>query len=80
VPVCPICHTPLKTLRQREGLFFRWLQIPAWGALGLWLVLQFAGVFLQLNDFSNVAATAHLGGAATGFALWHWWGKCERAT
>lgn len=36
---------------------------------GLWILLQFPGIYLQLNGFSHVAATAHLGGAAAG-ALW----------
>ncbi len=57
----------------RYFLYFRWFQIPAWGALGLWLLMQAVGLFMQLNGFSNVAATAHLGGAAIGFACWLWW-------
>jgi membrane associated rhomboid family serine protease len=56
---------------------FQWVQIPAWTALVLWLLLQSVGVFQQLHGFSNVAATAHLGGAAVGFALWLWWRKHE---
>lgn len=61
----------------RYFVYFRWLQIPAWGALALWLLLQTFGVFEQLQGFSNVAATAHLGGAAAGFAGWLWWRKVE---
>ncbi|HMP81207.1 MAG TPA: rhomboid family intramembrane serine protease [Verrucomicrobiota bacterium] len=54
---------------------FRWIQFPAWCALILWMLLQFVGVMMQLYGFSNVAATAHLGGAATGFAFWLLWRK-----
>jgi len=57
---------------------FRWLQIPAWGALILWLLMQSFGVVMQLSGFSNVASTAHLGGSAAGFLLWLWWRKAER--
>ena len=62
----------------RYFLYFRWLQIPAWGALVLWVLMQGLGVLMQLNGFSDVAATAHLGGAAVGFFLWLWWRKSEQ--
>jgi membrane associated rhomboid family serine protease len=42
----------------------------------LWLLLQSLTAFLQLSGFSNVGATAHLGGAAAGFGLWLWW-RCR---
>lgn len=61
----------------RYFIYFRWFQIPAWGALVLWLLLQGIGLVEQLNGFSNVAATAHLGGAAVGVALWFWWRRNE---
>jgi len=61
----------------RYFVYFRWLQIPAWGALVLWLLLQTSGVIDQLNGFSNVAATAHLGGAGAGFIFWLWWRQYE---
>ena len=54
-----------------------WWSIPAWAALTLWLVMQTYAVVMQLSGFSNVAATAHLGGAAVGFALWLWWRRKE---
>ena len=69
--------------RARLGFLFRyywhyeWMQIPAWVALVLWLLMQSIGVFMQLGGFSNVAATAHLGGAAVGFAFWLWWRRKE---
>jgi len=61
----------------RYFIYFRWIQMPAWGALVLWLLMQFVGAFMELGGFSNVAATAHLGGAAVGFTLWRWWRKIE---
>ncbi len=73
----------LKFPRARLGFLirfywqFRWLQIPAWGALVLWLLMQSFGAFMQLSGFSNVASTAHLGGSAAGFFLWWLWRKSE---
>jgi membrane associated rhomboid family serine protease len=73
----------LKLPQARLGFLFRyywrfqWVQMPAWVALVLWLLMQTFGVFMQLSGFSNVAATAHLGGAAVGFALWMTWKKRE---
>ncbi|HEX5218243.1 MAG TPA: rhomboid family intramembrane serine protease [Verrucomicrobiae bacterium] len=61
----------------RYFVYLRWLQIPAWGALVLWLLLQCVGIYTQLNGFSNVAATAHLGGATIGFLLWLLWRKAD---
>jgi membrane associated rhomboid family serine protease/Zn-finger nucleic acid-binding protein len=59
----------------RYFVMFRWVQMPAWVALGLWMGLQTLTVILQVNGFSNVAATAHLGGAMAGFLLWLVWGE-----
>ncbi len=71
----------LELPRARLGLLlrlywrFRWLQLPAWAAFGVWLVLQGVGAYLQLAGFSNVSSLAHLGGAGTGFLLWLGWRK-----
>lgn len=54
----------------RYFFYFRWVQIPAWGALALWLLLQVFTAYLQSSGSSNVAATAHLGGAAAGLVTW----------
>jgi membrane associated rhomboid family serine protease/Zn-finger nucleic acid-binding protein len=54
-----------------------WWSIPAWVALAVWLLMQSYAVVMQLTGFSNVAATAHLGGAAVGFAFWLWWRRKE---
>lgn len=59
----------------RYFLYFRWLHFPAWGALVLWLLMQFVTAAMQLSGFSGVAATAHLGGAAVGFLVWLKWRK-----
>lgn len=65
--------------RARLGFLFRyywrfhWVQMPAWFALLLWLLLQSVTVMMQLSGFGNVAATAHLGGAAAGFLFWLVW-------
>jgi membrane associated rhomboid family serine protease/Zn-finger nucleic acid-binding protein len=52
-----------------------WVQFPAWLALVMWLTLQVALVVVQLSGFGNIAAFAHLGGAAAGFLLWFTWRK-----
>jgi membrane associated rhomboid family serine protease len=57
---------------------FRWIYIPAWIVLVLWLLMQTFSVYMQLHGFSNVAATAHLGGAAVGFISWLWWRKTQQ--
>jgi membrane associated rhomboid family serine protease len=63
----------------RYYVHFRWLQIPAWGALVLWLGVQSLGVSLELSGHSHVAATAHLGGAFIGFIAWLFWQKLQVA-
>jgi membrane associated rhomboid family serine protease len=57
----------------RFGFYFRWIQMPAWFALVLWLLMQGFILMLQMRGQSNVAATAHLGGALAGFLLWLRW-------
>ena len=53
--------------------FCDWVQIPAWFAIVLWVGLQLIFVGSQLSGFTNVAATAHLGGAIAGFVMWIIW-------
>lgn len=55
--------------------YFHWIAMPAWFALMLWMLLQSVTVILQLSGFSNVAATAHIGGAVAGFVFWLAWRK-----
>ena len=52
-----------------------WVQIPAWGAFALWVLLQLGGAFKQIAGFGTVSAMAHLGGAVAGFVLWLLWRK-----
>ena len=78
-----IAFYALKFPQARLGFLFgyywryQWVQIPAWGALVLWLLLQFVGALMELGGFSNVAATAHLGGAGVGLLAWQVWRKIE---
>lgn len=51
-------------------LFMKWIWIPAWAALCLWILLQVFGVVQQVEGLSNVSAMAHMGGAAVGFVFW----------
>ena len=55
--------------------FYFWVQLPAWGAFGLWLLLQFIGAYEQVAGFSKVNAFAHLGGTAAGVCAWMAWRK-----
>jgi len=72
-----IAFYALEFPRARLGFMFRlyWIHFPAWGAFGLWLLLQFWGAYKQAAGVSNVSSLAHLGGAATGFAAWLFWRK-----
>jgi len=69
----------LKFPQARLGFIIRftWVRLPAWGALVLWLGAQCLGLYQQRLGLSNVAATAHLGGAAVGFVVWFWWRRLE---
>lgn len=53
-------------------LRFVWVRIPAYFALGLWIVYQVLLAALQVRGLSRVGALAHLGGAAMGFVFWVW--------
>jgi membrane associated rhomboid family serine protease len=67
----------LRFPRARLGLFirFRWVTIPAWAALFIWMLYQGFLAVMQAYGFSNVNSFAHLGGAAMGFAAWLLWRK-----
>jgi membrane associated rhomboid family serine protease len=71
-----IAFYALQFPKARLGFFTRlyWIQIPAWGAFALWILLQIVTSFQQLAGLSNVSGLAHLGGAGVGFLLWIWWG------
>ncbi len=63
----------------RLSFLFRygWVQLPAWGAFFLWILLQVVGAIEQISGFSEVASLAHLGGAAVGFAAWLIWRRLQ---
>ena len=49
---------------------FHWVYIPAGVAFLMWVLLQAGLSFGQVHGFTNVAAMAHLGGAAVGVGAW----------
>jgi membrane associated rhomboid family serine protease/Zn-finger nucleic acid-binding protein len=53
--------------------WFRWIHFPAWAGLVYWLAFQVIGVWLQMSGYSNVSASAHVGGASIGFGAWLLW-------
>lgn len=56
-----------------------WIQLPAWSAFVLWLLLQMISYSLQRNGVShdNVGYMAHFGGVTTGILLWLLWRKLD---
>ena len=48
------------------GFFTRWLLMPAWGALILYILVQIFGAAMQIRGFSRVSYLGHLGGLAFG--------------
>jgi membrane associated rhomboid family serine protease len=52
----------------RYYFWFRWIRIPAWSALVLFVLLQLGIAYLQVKGFSNVSALGHLGGLVVGVA------------
>jgi membrane associated rhomboid family serine protease len=57
----------------RWFVYFRWVHLPAYQYLLFWFLLQFVLVFEQHLGVGNVAAWAHLGGAAVGAVAWFLW-------
>ena len=49
--------------------FSRWLLVPAWGALILYMLLQIFGAAMQINGFSRVSYLGHIGGLTVGVAV-----------
>ena len=66
---CQFPHARLGLLA-RHWWAFRWVHLPAWAWLGIWLVMQAAQAWVQVLGFSPVSALAHLGGGAVGLATW----------
>lgn len=51
----------------------RWVRLPAWFALVLWILFQLIGGWEQFAGLSSVSAVAHLGGALVGVVAWWLW-------
>lgn len=64
---------------------FRWVRFSAGMGFIMWLVLQFAGIYMQMGGLSLISSLAHVGGAAFGVAFWaviaakERWGSNERS-
>lgn len=79
-----IAFYALQFPRARLGFLFRtyfwrwhWLQIPAWGAFVLWVLLQIWISVQQRMGISKVSGAAHLGGALIGLLAWWCWRRLE---
>jgi len=56
-------------------VWFRWIRLPAWFVLVLWILFQIIGTLEQKAGMSAVSSAAHLGGAAVGLLAWLLWRK-----
>lgn len=67
-----LAYYALRFPNTRLGLFLRigWIQLPAWGAFALWVLLQIFVAFQQVSGVGKVSGLAHLGGAFLGFLFW----------
>ena len=53
-----------------------WIRLPTWIVFVLWFLLQLSGMLERSVGFrGGVAYLAHIGGVATGLALWFLWRK-----
>ena len=57
----------------RWFFYFRWIRMPAWFVLILWICFQLIGAWEQKLGISSVSSFAHLGGAAVGVVAWLMW-------
>ena len=58
----------------------RWFTMPAFFALFIWVIYQFAMIFMQIGGYSNVSALAHIGGALTGILFWIYFRKLDNSS
>ncbi len=71
-----VLYYALKYPRAQLGIllriffYFRWIRMPAYAYVGIWVVFQLIGVYQQVAGVTNVSALAHLGGAAVGLFFW----------
>jgi membrane associated rhomboid family serine protease len=72
-----IAFYALKFHKVRLGMLirFRWVTIPAWVALVLWLAYQALLAEMQMLGMGTVNAFAHIGGAVAGIGAWAVWRK-----
>ena len=68
-------HVRLGFLMRWGFVWFRWIRLPAWFALVLWILFQCIGAWEQKAGISSVSSFAHLGGAAVGVVAWLTWRK-----
>jgi membrane associated rhomboid family serine protease len=54
----------------RLYFWFRWISLPAYVMLLVWVGMQGIGVWVQLSGFGHVSSLAHLGGAGVGMLFW----------
>jgi membrane associated rhomboid family serine protease len=76
-------HVRLAFLMRWGFVWLRWIRLPAWFALVLWILFQLVGAWEQKAGISSVSAVAHLGGAAVGLVTWLLWrrnGNDEKRT
>jgi membrane associated rhomboid family serine protease/Zn-finger nucleic acid-binding protein len=66
-------HIHLAFLMRWGFVWFRWIRLPAWFALVLWILFQILGAWEQKAGISSVSSFAHLGGAAVGVVAWWMW-------
>jgi membrane associated rhomboid family serine protease len=52
----------------RIYIAFKWVRIPAWSALVIFVLFQLGMAWFQVMGVSNVSALGHLGGLAVGIA------------
>lgn len=65
------------TFLMRWFYYFRWIRLPAWSVLILWIFFQCIGAWEQKVGISSVSSFAHLGGALVGFVAWLAWRKSD---
>lgn len=54
----------------RFGVIIRWVRFSAATGFVLWLLLQAAGIYMQMGELTLVSSLAHAGGALFGVGCW----------
>jgi membrane associated rhomboid family serine protease/ribosomal protein L37AE/L43A len=66
-------HARLALMFRWGFYWFRWIRLPAWFGLVLWILFQLVGAWAQIRGMSQVSAFGHLGGVVWGLAAWFVW-------